>query len=139
MVPLHIMNFEIPNFLPFHSFSYCFRDENFFEKSAKVQKFGKIWKIIKFSKYGALSYYHPCDLEIFVSFAVSLSVSEIRFFGEKMANWQNLAKCQSMVLLHIMTLVISNRFRDKNFFLKNGKMAKFCKIIKFSQYGALLV
>ena len=64
MVLLHIITLVITNFRPFCSISYRFRDKNFFLKNGKIANFAnlpKFWKIIKFSKYGALTYYNPCD------------------------------------------------------------------------------
>ena len=73
-----------------------------------------------FSKYGILTFYHPCDPKF-------LSVSLYLLFQFPRQNFQ------SMVLLHIIPLVIPNfrlflslsRFSDNNVFWKNGKIAYF--------------
>ena len=45
----------IPNLCPFCS--YHFWEKNFFQKNVKIIFFLTFWKIIKFSKYGTLTYY----------------------------------------------------------------------------------
>ena len=52
--------------------------------NAKLAKFGNI---IKFSKHGAVAEYDPWRFQIFVGFALSLTVSEIRTSFEKMAKF----------------------------------------------------
>ena len=60
--PLHIITLVIENYRPFLSIFYCFWDKNFLRKKWQNQKiWAKFWKIINFSKYGALTYFNPCD------------------------------------------------------------------------------
>ena len=52
---LHMITLVIPNFSPFRSIYYCFRDNNFSWKNGKIDKFGQFGKIlILFSNYGPL-------------------------------------------------------------------------------------
>ena len=61
MALLHIISLVIPDFCTLRFISYRFRDKNFFEKTSIFVNFTKFVRIIKFSKYGALTYYNPCD------------------------------------------------------------------------------
>ena len=59
MVLVHTITLVITNFCPFCSISYHFRDKTFFQKNGKIANLAnlqKFRKIIKFSKYGALTY-----------------------------------------------------------------------------------
>ena len=95
MVLLHIITLVIPNFHPFESISYRFGD-NFFEIIVKSAIFAKFCKIIKFSKYRALTYYNPCDHKFFAHFALCLTISEIRTFFEKMAKSSIFVNCAKL-------------------------------------------
>ena len=86
MVLLHNTTHVIPYFRPFHSISYCFQDKKIVGKNGKIANSGKFSKIIKFSKYGALTYYDPCDPKFWTVSLLSFTISEIRtFFPTKMA------------------------------------------------------
>ena len=71
-----------------YNISYRFRDNNLFRKNVKIGnfgQFGKIWKNYKIYKVWSITYDNPCNPNL------SLTVSEITTFLEKMAKLTNLA------------------------------------------------
>ena len=80
MVLLHIKILVITNFCLFLSISYRSEMRTFSNKMEKLAFWGKFKKTIKYSKYGALTYYNPCYTKFPSSSMISYQFHDKNFF-----------------------------------------------------------
>ena len=123
MVLLYIITHVIPNFCLFLSICNRCRDMNFFRRNVQINNFGNFLKNCQIFKVYCLHIYNPCDPN-FCQFRSNCNrFRDKNFFRKNVKITQK--NVQTMVFLHIITIVIPN-FSAQSFTV--------CEIVIFGQF-----